>query len=81
MSEGSLGDLVDRLSITNLKLWFVQDAVHKAAAANQGLDAETVKKLASLNLERNRTMTAIDRCFADGLASGETLVDERPKLT
>jgi len=77
----TLGSLVDSLSIINLKLWHVQDVIHKAASNGEGVDAETVKKLVSLNLERARTMTAVDQCLRDALASGSTHVDERVKIT
>jgi hypothetical protein len=70
----SLGDLVDRLSIVNIKLFMVQERVNVAAREGQGLDAETVHRLSTLNLERNRLMTAID-------IAGGTRVDARVKLT
>ena len=76
MSE-TLGGLVDRLSIVNIKLWFVQDQIHQAAKAGSGLDAETVRKLVHLNLERNRLMTEIDELAA----SGKFRIDSRIKLT
>lgn len=69
----SLGDLVDRLSITNIKLFMVQERLNSAARDHVGLDADTVQKLSSLNLERNRLMTAIDM-------AGGTRVDARVKL-
>ena len=75
----TLGGLVDRLTVLNLKLWFVQEKVFAASKVGEGLDAETTGKLASLNLDRNRTMTALDKLFADGLATGKTNVDPRPK--
>jgi hypothetical protein len=56
-----LGDLVDRLSIVNIKLFMVQERVHSAARDGVGIDADTVQKLSALNLERNRLMTAIDK--------------------
>jgi hypothetical protein len=77
----SLGDLVDRLSIVNLKLWFVQDEVHSAARQSHDLPAETVKKLMSLNLERNRLMTEIDVCLDQSIARGGARIDSRVKLT
>jgi len=76
MSE-TLGGLVDRLSIVNIKLWFVQDQIHQAEKRGQGLDAETVRKLVHLNLERNRLMTEIDELAA----SGKFRIDSRIKLT
>jgi len=70
----SLGDLVDRLSIVNIKLFMVQERLNSAARDHVGLDADTVQKLSALNLERNRLMTAID-------VVGGTRVDARIKLT
>ena len=69
----SLGDLVDRLSIVNIKLFMVQERLNSAARDHVGLDADTVQKLSALNLERNRLMTAIDM-------AGGTRVDARVKL-
>jgi len=69
----SLGDLVDRLSITNIKLFMVQEKAHIAAREGLGLDADTVQKLVALNRERNRLMTAIDM-------AGGGRVDARVKL-
>lgn len=77
----SLGSLVDRLSILNLKIWFMQDRVFKAAKEGVGLDAETTAAIASLNLDRNKTMTAIDTLFAEAVKSGKATVDPRVKIT
>lgn len=77
----TLGDLVDRLSITNIKLWFVQDELHKANTNGTGVGPETVARSVNLNLERNRLMTEIDQCLADAAASGKARVDPRVKIT
>jgi hypothetical protein len=69
----SLGDLVDRLSIVNIKLFMVQERLNIAARDGTGLDADTVRSLSALNQERNRLMTAIDM-------AGGTRVDARVKL-
>ena len=76
----TLGELVDRLTILNLKLWFVQDAVHKASQHGEGLDAETTKKLADLNLDRNKTMTQIDLLLDHAIRDGRAEVDPRIKV-
>ena len=76
----TIGGLVDRLSICNCKLYAVQDVVHKAAAAGEGLDADTVAKLHSLNLTRNRLMSEIDKTLADAVQSGKAEVDPRIKI-
>lgn len=69
----TLGSLVDKLSICNIKLFHVQDIVHKAARTNEGIDAETVAKLHALNSQRNKLMVEIDE-----MGGGE--VDPRIKM-
>ena len=76
----TLGGLVDKLITNNTKLWHVQDAVHSAAAAGEGLDADTVAKLHSLNLQRNRLMSEIDKTLADAVKTGKAEVDPRVKI-
>lgn len=76
----TLGGLVDRLTICNLKLWAVQDVVHKAAAAGKGLDPDTVQKLTALNLERNVLMRQIDETLDTACRTGKALIDLRPKI-
>jgi hypothetical protein len=77
----TFADLVDRLCITNLKQWFVQDALHKAAAAGTALDAENTQKIVALNLERNRLMREIDETLAEAVKTGIARVDPRVKIT
>ena len=76
----SLGTLVDRLTILNIKLWFVQNKVNQAARENRGVDAETTGQLVALNLERNRVMTEIDQVLDAAARSGKAIVDARVKL-
>lgn len=84
----SLGNLVDRLSITNHKIFVVQDWVHDAAEMDpEVFSSQTheeiqgqLKKLKALNLERNRLMTQVDQCLADSVASGKAVVDSRIKI-
>lgn len=84
----TLGGLVDKLITVNTKLWFSQDSLHKYA--QEGVDAfsghphheihEVLKRVADLNLQRNRLMTQIDRCLADAVERGAAEVDSRIKL-
>jgi len=76
----TLGSLVDKLITVSHKLWLVQDRVHQAARQDSYLDAETVQRLAALNLQRNELMTELDELFAAGLKTGKTVVDTRPKF-
>lgn len=76
----TLGSLIDKLSIVNVKLFMVQEVVHNAAASGEGLDSDTVKKLHVLNSQRNRLITEIDLTFAGAVESGRAEVDHRVKL-
>lgn len=76
----TLGSLVDKLSICNTKLFAVQEVVHNAAAAGDGLDSDIVKKLHVLNSQRNKLITEIDLTHAAAVQSGKVEVDHRIKL-
>lgn len=76
----TLGSLVDKLTVVNLKLWHSQDKVHQAARNGDGVDSETVARLHSLNLQRNGLMTEIDVLLAEAVQSGDVEVDPRPKI-
>jgi hypothetical protein len=65
----SLGALVDRLTIVNLKIWHLQDWVHRATEItpetfkieNDMDDVQgKLRQIGSLNKERNRLMDEID---------------------
>jgi len=76
----TIGSLVDKISITNVKLFMIQDMVHRAAAEGEALDAPTVARLHALNQQRNKLLTELDQLFADSLKEGEAEVDPRPKI-
>jgi len=69
----TLGSLIDKLSICNIKLFMVQDEIHEAAKLEHGVDGETIKNLVALNRLRNQLMTEIDR-------EGGGEVEERIKI-
>ena len=76
----TLGTLVDKLTVTNLKLWFVQDRVHQAARDSEGLDLETVKKLDRLNMQRNQLMAEIDMVLSKAVETGTAEVNHQDKV-
>ena len=76
----TLGSLVDKLSIVNVKLFHIQDCVHAAAREGGGLDAETTKKLVDLNRQRTVLMNEIDQMLAQAIDSGIVPLDPRTKL-
>lgn len=85
----SLGSLVDQLSIVNLKLWHVQDEVYRYdrmsreeyAELPAGQTQRAFKRLAALNLDRNRLMREIDECLYEAVRTGQARVDARVKIT
>lgn len=56
----SLGELIDELSITNIKLWFTQEKVFEAERAKSPLAVEYVTRLVSLNAKRTDLINAIN---------------------
>lgn len=76
----TLGDLVDRLSICNIKLWFTQDEVFKAAKNGTSLPAENARRMISLNAERNKLITAIDEALDNAAREGRAEITDRPKI-
>ena len=82
----TLGSLVDKLSIVNLKLWNVQDWVHKAtskrAIKRQSKEqiAANLEKLKTLNLQRNSLMNEIDTVFSEAVKKGAAPVEAKVKI-
>lgn len=76
----TLGSLVDKLTVTNLKLWHVQDQVHRAARDGEGLPLEIVKKLDYLNTQRNELMAEIDLLLFQAVEQGKVKVNPQVKV-
>jgi hypothetical protein len=76
----TLGTLVDKLSVTNLKLFAVQDRVHQAAQAGEGLEPDTVAKLHALNQQRNGLMAELDMLLSKAIETGTVEVNPQIKL-
>ena len=76
----TLGSLVDKLITTSMKLWFVQDRVHEAARDNEGLPPDLVKKLDTLNTQRNQLMAEIDVILSKAVATGAAEVNPQIKV-
>jgi hypothetical protein len=76
----TIGSLIDKLSIVNVKLFMIQDQVHGAARAGVALSAEATGKLVSLNRQRNRLMTEIEELLDASIRAGGAEIDSRPKL-
>jgi hypothetical protein len=76
----TFGELVDRLSIVNVKLYMIQDRVNFSAKTDQSLDAKTTKKLVDLNQQRNKLMTEIDQCLDESIKAGRAEIDPHVKI-
>lgn len=76
----TIGSLIDKLTIINLKLWHVQDAVHKAAAGRTALSAEDTARLADLNVQRNNLMDEIDQMLDAACRKGQAPLARRIKI-
>ena len=84
----TLGSLVDKLAIVNIKLWHVQEDVYRyskmSSAEYEGLASDeshtTWQKLAQLNLERSGLIRELDEAFAGAITSGVVPIDARVKI-
>lgn len=85
----TLGSLVDKLGVTNLKIWNAQEFVYKvsrmtkedfAKYSHEEIQSE-IKKLAWLNLDRNRLMREIDECLDTSIRNGHAEIGRNVKIT
>lgn len=67
--SGSLGELVGRLAHVNCELWHEQEKVYEFETVPHDAKDGVVKRLAVLNLERNRCIDSIDRAFQAAVAT------------
>jgi hypothetical protein len=66
---GSLGEVFGKLAEINCLLWHEQEKVYEfELVPNLEMDS-VVKQLAILNLERNKCIDEIDRCFTEVVTS------------
>lgn len=60
--EVTIGNLIDRLSITNIRIWMAEDLKRKEGATDKELaDATRVTNVA--NTERNKLIQALDEAL------------------
>ena len=84
----SLGSLVDKLTIVNLKLWFTQQNLIDWSKISEeefhALGYDKMRKvtmdLYNLNMERNDLVREIDSTLDAAVRSGKVKVDQRVKL-
>jgi len=59
----TIGELIDRLSIANVRLWMLQDKV--ADAEEDSVVAKAAKDIEKANAERSQLRAAINEFFGD----------------
>jgi hypothetical protein len=60
---GTIGEIFSKLAEVNCKLWHEQELVYEFDKVPVTKKNEVVKKLALLNLERNKCIDQIDKHF------------------
>jgi hypothetical protein len=63
--QGAIGEVFSRLAETNCNLWHKQEKVYEFEKVPSVEKNKVVKRLALLNLERNKCIDQIDKQFSD----------------
>jgi len=66
---GGLGCMVSQLAEVNCALWHQQEKIYDFARVPAAQKNGTIKRLAVLNLERNRCIETIDELFRDKIVA------------
>lgn len=67
------GNLVDQLSIINIRIWFLEDVKRDPNATDQQI-AEATRKVNILNPQRAQLIEAIDKYFGINNGQGATKI-------
>lgn len=59
----TLGSLVDKLSVVNLKIWHQEELAQEPGASDHQV-AEAKRKISAANLQRNALIQEIDEFFS-----------------
>ena len=74
----TLGTLIDKLSIINIKIWHIHDIIY--SSKDDKIVAQKAKELLMVNAERNKLIEEIDLKFKKSLEKGEAEIFFRGKL-
>jgi hypothetical protein len=75
----TLGSLIDKLTIKNLRLWHLEDARRDMSLPDsQRLDA--ADKVSVVNQQRNDLIDEIDQFLADAIAGRVRVTDPKVKI-
>ncbi len=76
---GSFGTMVSKLAEANCALWHQQEKVYEFERIPAAEKNSTIKRLAVLNLERNRCIDMIDELFREKIVAMSAKAVPRPK--
>lgn len=63
----SIGELIDRLCITNLKMWHLEEKMADKNISNEEKGKTISPQIISLNKQRNKIIESINEFFKDEL--------------
>lgn len=76
----TLGSLIDRLSICNVKLWHIQERLDASVKNGEGLDSQTTAALHTVNLQRSSLINEINMLLSKAMEDGEVGIDPIVKI-
>ncbi len=74
----TLGSLVDKLTIANIRLWHLEEIKHRESASDADV-ADAARKIAVVNKQRNSLIDEIDE-FLDGARKDLSKIITAPKV-
>ena len=75
----TLGSLVDKLTIANVRLWHLEETKHSPKATDQEV-AAAARKINTVNLQRNSLIDEIDELLENALKTGKAPRQPKVKL-
>lgn len=67
--ETSIGNLIDQLTIVNIRIWMAEDIKRKAGASDKQI-ADATRLTNKANKQRNDLIEAIDKYFGKDTGQG-----------
>lgn len=67
--EITIGNLIDQLSIINIRIWMLEDVKRKPEGTDKEI-ADATRKVNLLNVQRNQLIEEIDKYFGKETGQG-----------
>ncbi len=75
----TLGSLVDKLTIKNLRLWHLED-IRRDMSLPDSERLDAADKVSLVNQQRNDLIDEIDQFLADAVSGGVKITDPKVKI-